>query len=359
MPTPIRSAALALAAACVVSSAAPAQTPPLVVANDNRAPAGTVRPGRLDLALEARIARWQPDLDVDTTVTVLAFAEAGGPPSIPGPLVRVRAGTEVRIRLRNTLTDSIRIGPPPPGVRRPGVPNRQFGGPDLVVRGLRAGTVGHDTIRIAAGAEREIRFRATKPGTYLYWGSLSTDTLTLRTGRDGQLSGAIVVDPADGEPDPSERIFVVTVLDLLPDSTGPEPFEDIFEMAINGRSWPHTERFAHAVGDTVRWRWLNGSDTRHPMHLHGFHFKLLARGQGRGDVVLPPDAPLGVTASSSPAGRSGSRGPHLARQLADALPHRRPHHLFPSGRRRRSRTTPTTSRATCLTRWPDWCSASR
>ena len=48
-------------------------------------------------------------------------------------------------------------------------------------------------------------------------------------------------------------------------------------IAINGRSWPHTERFTYAVGDTVRWRWINGSYLPHPMHLHGPHAVVLSR----------------------------------------------------------------------------------
>jgi hypothetical protein len=64
-----------------------------VVVNDNRVPAGSVRDGVRELRLEARRATWRPDLTVDSTVTVQAFAEAGGPPRIPGPLLRVTQGT--------------------------------------------------------------------------------------------------------------------------------------------------------------------------------------------------------------------------------------------------------------------------
>jgi hypothetical protein len=45
-------------------------------------------------------------------------------------------------------------------------------------------------------------------------------------------------------------------------------------FAINGRSWPHTERISATVGDTVRWRVLNASQDIHPMHLHGFYFRV-------------------------------------------------------------------------------------
>ncbi|MBC7897924.1 MAG: multicopper oxidase domain-containing protein, partial [Cytophagaceae bacterium] len=39
-------------------------------------------------------------------------------------------------------------------------------------------------------------------------------------------------------------------------------------------SWPHTERLEATVGDTVVWRVLNGSPAVHPMHLHGFYFRV-------------------------------------------------------------------------------------
>jgi FtsP/CotA-like multicopper oxidase with cupredoxin domain len=58
------------------------------------------------------------------------------------------------------------------------------------------------------------------------------------------------------------------------------PGDDVLELAINGRSWPHTERLHYKVGETVRWRWLNGSFSQHPMHLHGFHFRTTAPGTG-------------------------------------------------------------------------------
>jgi manganese oxidase len=262
--------------------------------NDNRSPAGTLANGVLELCLETRLAAWRPDADVDTAATVLAFAEEGGPATIPGPFLRVPQGTEVRVNIRHGVTEPVRIGTPPPLQRTALVPPA----PDvpLIVHGLRAGTMADDTLHVAPGTAREVRFRADRPGTYLYWGALSETPFDARTGRDTQLAGAIVVDPAGVPPDADERVFVITVIDIWADSAGPPPYEDIFEMAINGLSWPHTERLRYAVGDTVRWRWVNASFTRHPMHLHGFHFRTLAKGDGVTDTIYAPDrAPLAVT----------------------------------------------------------------
>jgi hypothetical protein len=164
---------------------------------------------------------------------------------------RVPEGTEVRVSVRHAVTEPVRIGTPPPLQRAAFVPPAP--GAPLIVHGLRAGTVADDTLHVAPGTAREVRFRADAPGTYLYWGALSETPFDARTGRDAQLAGAIVVDPAGVLPDPHERVFVMTVMDIWADSTGPPPYEDIFEMAINGLSWPHTERLHYAVGDTVRW----------------------------------------------------------------------------------------------------------
>jgi FtsP/CotA-like multicopper oxidase with cupredoxin domain len=80
------------------------------------------------------------------------------------------------------------------------------------------------------------------------------------------------------------------MLDQIPDPEARSPQGDYFRRAINGRSWPDTERFTYSVGDTVRWRWINASFEFHPMHLHGFHYQLLARGDGRSETLCPENA---------------------------------------------------------------------
>jgi len=261
----LRWAALLTLLACC--DRAPRDTRKQVVPNDNRQASGTRRGDTLVFTLDAQLAAWRPDLDVDSAVTVQSFAAADGVPRIPGPLLRVTAGTIVEIRVANHLADST-----------------------LVVRGLRPGTAGDDTLQVRAGETRTTHFTASTPGTYLYRGRTSGDRLAPSEARDGPLSGAIVIDEAGALPDTSERIFVITTLDVLPDSTKPEPRDDLFDLAINGLSWPHTESLAYGVGDTVRWRWLNATATPHPMHLHGFHFTMLAKGDGRTDTTFAADA---------------------------------------------------------------------
>ena len=76
---------------------------PVAAPNDNRTPAGTLRDGVLTISLEATLAMWHPDGDSLPGMPVEAFAESGKQPSAPGPLVRVPAGTEIRVSVRNAL----------------------------------------------------------------------------------------------------------------------------------------------------------------------------------------------------------------------------------------------------------------
>jgi hypothetical protein len=48
-------------------------------------------------------ARWHPDGDDGPGALIPACAEEGGAPSIPGPFIRVPAGTEVALTVRSSL----------------------------------------------------------------------------------------------------------------------------------------------------------------------------------------------------------------------------------------------------------------
>jgi hypothetical protein len=101
---------------------------------------------------------------------------------------------------------------------------------------------------------------------------------------DSQLTGAFIVDAPGAMP--NDRIFVVTeTVDQAPpirnDHRG-MPGREF--TAINGRSWPYTERLHYTVGDTVHWRIINATFQSHPMHLHGFYFRVDAQGNAEANV---------------------------------------------------------------------------
>jgi FtsP/CotA-like multicopper oxidase with cupredoxin domain len=251
-----------------------------VIPNDNRTSSGVMRDGRLELRLDARLAMWHPNADDGPGALTPAFAADDAPPSIPGPLVRVRAGTTVRVMLRNSLRDTLRVQ---------GLHDRTPTPPADV------------PLVLAPGAAQELTMRMDEPGTYLYWGTTTRRPLNFRTLEDAQLTGIIVVDGAD-EPQ-TDRIFV---LGMWTDTVHRAALHRRRVLAVvNGKSWPHTERLSHTVGDSVRWRVINASADLHPMHLHGFYFRVDARGDGRKDTVYAPSArPMAVTEMLSGAGAS-------------------------------------------------------
>jgi FtsP/CotA-like multicopper oxidase with cupredoxin domain len=229
-----------------------------IAVNDNRTAAGTIADGVLTIRLDARLGMWHPDRDSDPGVVVKAFAVADGPLQIPGPLIRVREGSEIRIRIRNSL------------------------GENLALHGLytRPGTdLSSEPVTIAAGEARDIAFSAGRSGTYYYWGATTADArVQNRPPRDSQLVGALIVDARDAPTE--DRVLLISNWSLGPGDVR------VGRMVINGRSWPHTERLTYKVGETVRMRVINAGAAVHPMHLHGFYFNVDSRGDERADTVF-------------------------------------------------------------------------
>ena len=247
----------------------PADSLPTIRANHNRSPAGMLADGVLVLDLEAATGRWYPEADDGVGLQVMAFRERGKPLQIPGPLIRAPLGTDVRVSIRNSLEAP------------------------LVLHGFVTSS-GTDTIHVAAGDTRHINSRLDKEGTLHYWASSTNSTLRDRSGAETQLAGAIVVDPPGRAMD--DRVFVMTRWNELPDTTVSPPTEERVVLAINGKSWPFTERLTYEIGDSVHWRWINATDRAHPMHLHGYYFRVDAKGDGRVDSIYQPaDRRLAVT----------------------------------------------------------------
>jgi manganese oxidase len=101
--------------------------------------------------------------------------------------------------------------------------------------------------------------------------------------------GLLVVDAPDEVRDPEERFFLIS---HWADQAEPATFLPAARFFMNGRAWPHTERLEYALGDTVRWRVVNQSGAFHPMHLHGFYFRVTSWTSQTGAPFIPPsDAP--------------------------------------------------------------------
>ena len=76
---------------------------PKVVANDNRTPAGKLKNGVLELKLVLSEGSWYPEAEVGSHRNVYAFAEEDRAPQSSGPLIRVFQGTQIHLRIRNSL----------------------------------------------------------------------------------------------------------------------------------------------------------------------------------------------------------------------------------------------------------------
>src|SRR5215207_3862486 len=256
------------------------------VANDNRTPAGAMVGDTLALRLTVTPVAWHILGDSAPAFTLLAFAEEGKTPTIPGPLIRVRVGTPVRVTVRNPLDDT------------------------LVIRGFGERAAMHDSLVVLPGDTVTTRFVVRREGTYLYWVPAYSirvpddlpSTLLPPRGFDSQLAGAIVVDPPGAVPE--DRIFVITALqdreEDAPSAASVDRHGTLRRQfnAVNGRSWPHTERLRYALGGSVRWRIVNASQEAHPMHLHGFYFRVDAHGApqvGADSIYTPEQRQMAVT----------------------------------------------------------------
>ena len=67
------------------------------------------------------------------------------------------------------------------------------------------------------------------------------------------------------------------------DTVRPPRGREVF--TFNGRSWPHTERFTYRAGEDVHWRIINAASSNHPLHLHGFYFRVDSVGDAEVDTT--------------------------------------------------------------------------
>jgi FtsP/CotA-like multicopper oxidase with cupredoxin domain len=237
----------------------PVANAPIALVNDNRQPAGRRSGDTLVLSLDIVEAGFQPEGPRDPVVRALAFAETGKAPVIPGPFIRAIRGTPVRLTIHNRSDSSIMLG------------------------GLRAGSPpAGDTTRVAAGATREITFRLDHVGNYFYWGAV-TGLFYDRLWLDSQLTGAIVVDEPGATTRPNERVWLITEWFLQPARVR------VFESALvfNGKAWPHNERLTFVQNDSVHFRVINAAAIEHPLHLHGFYFRVTRHSRYGTDSIIP------------------------------------------------------------------------
>lgn len=230
-----------------------ASNPEPISINDMRTSAGKLSNGVLTLQLDARNGLWYPDGPKGMARPVAAFGEVGRGLQVPGPLVRVPVGTEVRVSIRNSLTEP------------------------MWVYGLGARRGVQDSVAIAAGASHEFQFTASDAGVFYYAARTTKSSLFGRDKEDSQLNGMIVVDPRGAVS--ADRLFLISWWGAA-DSTKVSGLEDGATIVFNGLSWPHTQKIDAREGEQLTWRWANVTAAPHPLHLHGFYFDVTGTGDG-------------------------------------------------------------------------------
>jgi manganese oxidase len=212
---------------------------------------------------------------IPVIVDTAAFGEVGRGLQIPGPLVRVPQGTEMRVSVHNLLSETV------------------------FVHGLNTHPATDEKVLEAAPDEtKDAIFSAGEPGTYLYWASIEPATTPLaRVSADIPLSGAFVVDaPGAGNGD---RIFV------LGDWAKNELTQNLQRvLTINGKTWPFTKRLEATAGQPEHWRIVNATNGPHPMHLHGFYFHVEGVGDGDRERYYAPAEVRMVNTEVVPAGHT-------------------------------------------------------
>jgi len=252
---------------------------PLVQPNANVERAGMLRNGVLSVTLEAKESLWHFNgANRHPPVTIAAFAEPGKAPLMPAPLLRAPVGTELRLSIRNSLRQPLTFF----------VPASIHGGPDRMTA--------MDSVIVAPGATGTLTTRATVAGNYVY--RATTPNRASQAG-SALLAGAVVIDTSAMPA--RDHVFVImmtldSALAACADTnhaadplTGCRVIFGHLRFTINGRSWPNTERVHATVGDSLHWRVINASNIVHPMHLHGFYFRV---DQFSGPRVAPDERPL-------------------------------------------------------------------
>ncbi len=177
--------------------------------------------------------------------------------TVPGPLLRVTEGDDVRINVTNRLNE-------PTSVHWHGlhVPNEQDG------------VAGITQDAIAPGASYAYRFTAPHAGTFMYHahGPKSREQI------DRGLYGALIIDPQGADPVMADREYVLALQGWMVDAQPMDAMSMQYNyFTVNGKSYPATAPITVRTGELVRLRFVNPSQTIHPMHLHGTDMAILAK----------------------------------------------------------------------------------
>ena len=180
---------------------------------------------------------------------------------IPGPMIRVTQGDRIRVILKNELPDPTSIHWH--GVR---VPNNMDGVAEPAITQQ----------PVKPGETFTYEFAAKDAGTFFYHSHVETDRQI-----PAGLSGSFIVEPRR----PGTRVGLDYTVMLQEWRVKPETGKTWPAMpamsepnffTLNGKAFPATETLEVKKGQRVRIRFIGAGQFAHPMHLHGFPFKIVA-----------------------------------------------------------------------------------
>jgi FtsP/CotA-like multicopper oxidase with cupredoxin domain len=167
--------------------------------------------------------------------------------TIPGPELRVNPGDRVRIVVRNEMTQPTVLH-----LHGVTVPNEMDGVPYITQDPIMPG--GFFTYEFDV---------ADPPGMYVYHSHFNS---TEQVGKG--LYGALYIEPKGG----FDRLYGnVDVEHTMFLGDGPTGF------VLNGKGFPATQPIVAELGDDVLIHLSNDGAQIHPMHLHGYHFQVVAQ----------------------------------------------------------------------------------
>lgn len=203
--------------------------------------------------LTAQPVRW----NILQDVVVTAWTYNG---TVPGPMIRVTEGDQVRVIVKNELPEATSIhwhGLP--------VPNAMDGVPPFTQPA------------IEPGETFTYEFTAAPAGTFMYHSHVDTDK-QIPIG----LYAPLVIEPKAPPADPPAVDEVLMLGEWTIGADGetypsmPMAGAEPNYFTVNGKAFPETKQVTVKMGDVVRLRLAAIGQFTHPMHLHGQFFKIVA-----------------------------------------------------------------------------------
>lgn len=179
----------------------------------------------------------------------------------PGPTLEGVEGDRVRIFVTNRLPEATSI---------------HWHG--MIVPNGMDGVGGLTQAPIPPGRTFVYDFELRDPGTFMYHSHFD-EMVQIAMG----LQGIFVVHPRGGPRPDREFAIMLSEWFVEPGQARPDPLEmsDFNVLTMNGKAFPATAPMVAERGERVRIRLANlGPMNHHPIHLHGFHFRVVATDGG-------------------------------------------------------------------------------